>query len=1197
MRSALVASTPLIRLALLLAALGACNRKTGSPDSGPSPTIIPTQVGDGGGDGGTVDGGGKVDAGPLSFDGGGPVPVTVSLVSPDRGGVAGGTPVTISGSGFLSGLLSDPTAAAAATVVSFGGNPSIGVTVLTDGNLQVATPPGIAGPADVTVQNPNGSATCTGCFDYLATIQVASVSPATGPLTGGTSVVVTGLGFDASATVLFGPHALIHAQLVSPTTVTGLTPPASVAGQVDVRAFDANGAALLHGAFSYFAKPAVTSLSPASGPSSGGTAVTLKGSGFLGEQPAVSIGGQAAASVAVVDDQTLSLVTPPGGVGPADVLVQDAHGSATLPSGFVYFPSGAATLAVYGVAPGSGPAAGGTQVTVVGAGFSGAPQVTFGGTAAPVVSLLDPNDLQVTTPPGSVGPVAVAVDQGATASLANAFRYYTGRTITAIVPASGPTAGGTQAVVSGSGFAAGDRVFVGPLEASAAQVSSGSSIAVTVPPGTAGPADVEVISGSDPSVTALLPGGYSYQDPFVLTQVAPASGAQAGGTYVQLFGTGFGLGAGATFAGRAAANVALVDGYTVSCLTPPGNPGPADVTITLPAPDGGTAAQTLPGGFSYFDPANVAGGESGGPLDGTLNVTVLDSDYTAPNQPIPNTLVRLGVDPRTPFQGLTDVHGQITFSDPSLVKAQTVTADYQGVVAVTIDGVASQNLTVFLDVPVSGGNLPQSCPCGAPPDCPPAGGLPYCGLSGSCVQCLTDQDCQNPAIPGYDPTKPKCNPPPIPGQGPVGGFCVQCIPEIDVLSGSETLPNPDCKGNPNGPACDDDRGTQSTFACVQCSSDQPCQSPDYCTQSLTCVPPDSISGAVYGFKLPPTVTLTPTQSVEAHVGLLQPYVYAFEPFQPDPAEIVVPQNGGTFQINLDQGPLTLGLYAKFGILDGATTPPTFTPLLLGVLRGLHVDPNDPVTGAAIVLDTHLDQTAPISLAATLLPPVPVGGATDNNPVHYDTFAYLDLGQDGVLPLPDVDATTGAALLPNLPPVSGNGVLFLTQAYQPPASGASPDPSQRQPVSNFFRRVQSDFTAGVPMGPLLSFVSFTHPLAGGKLDGTFAWAFTDPTAPAPDLSQLTLGWTQVDASGNQLAPVTQIWQIVVPGSQTSVTVPADELAAMLQALPAPATGASNFVVWTLATASAPRFDYNYWSNQDLSELSWTGFQVASSGTLP
>ena len=98
-----------------------------------------------------------------------------------------------------------------------------------------------------------------------------------------------------------------------------------------------------------------------------------------------------------------------------------------------------------------------------------------------------------------------------------------------------------------------------------------------------------------------------------------------------------------------------------------------------------------------------------------------------------------------------------------------------------------------------------------------------------------------------------------------------------------------------------------------------------------------------GFKLPASVTLTNTQTAEAHVGLLQSAVYAFEPFNVSQPEVVVPTNGGTFTVTLDEGPLTVGLYAKFGVADNSTTPPTFTPYLLGVLRNLSVSPGNPVS--------------------------------------------------------------------------------------------------------------------------------------------------------------------------------------------------------------------------------------------------------------
>src|SRR5262249_11966841 len=146
---------------------------------------------------------------------------------------------------------------------------------------------------------------------------------------------------------------------------------------------------------------------------------------------------------------------------------------------------------------------------------------------------------------------------------------------------------------------------------------------------------------------AIHPAGFTYLDPLSLVQVAPTSGAQAGGTYVELLGTGFGLGDTAAFGATPATDVQLLDGFTLGCYTPPGAPGPVDVTVT--APKGG-GESTLTGGFSYYDPGSSAGGQSGGPLDGTLNVTVL-SEYNG--APIPGATVELGLDPQTPFQGLT----------------------------------------------------------------------------------------------------------------------------------------------------------------------------------------------------------------------------------------------------------------------------------------------------------------------------------------------------------------------------------------------------------------------------------------------------------------------------------------------------------------------------------------------------------------
>jgi hypothetical protein len=668
--------------------------------------------------------------------------------------------VNLTGAGFQSGLVpSDPALANQATTVTFGGNPALSLTILSDDTIQVVSPAGPAGSADIVIKNPNNEAgtTCSGCFNYQPPVSLVSVSPARGPLTGGTPITVTGLGFDNSTIVLVGSHAALSVTpdaLTPATKLTAITPAASLAGPVDVRLFNSNGVASLHGAFTYFEPLTLTSVAPAGAPLAGGTPLTFKGAGFSGAAPMVTIGG-APVTVTVVDDFTLTGVAPPSSnSGPVDVTVSDSDGQVTLSGGFIYYDPSQTQLGILGVEPRTGSTLGGTAVTLVGNGFSqpGALSVTIGGAPATSPVVVSDNLLTAVTPPGS-GAVSVAVTIGAnSASLPNAFTYELVPAVSGISPSSGPTAGGTAVTLTGNGFAAGDIVYIGALRATNVTVVNATTVTATTPAGAAGPNDVRVVSAVDPTLVGVLAGGFTYADSFKLIQLSPNSGAQSGGTYVLLFGTEMQPGTSVTFGSGHATDVQLIDAYTLSCHTPPGNAGPVDVAATPPS--GGTAS-TLPGGFSYFDPTNTQGGSSGGPLDGTLNVTVLDSDFSALDQPIPGVTVQLGVDAHTPFQGVTDARGQITFSDPTLVKAQTVTATY-GVQSITVDGVTRQNLTLFLSVPMGNGGGGMLCPCSPPgqaPNCPMYCGLEYCTPFG-CVQCMSDTDCQNPALPAYDVTKP-----------------------------------------------------------------------------------------------------------------------------------------------------------------------------------------------------------------------------------------------------------------------------------------------------------------------------------------------------------------------------------------------------------------------------------------------------------
>lgn len=81
--------------------------------------------------------------------------------------------------------------------------------------------------------------------------------------------------------------------------------------------------------------PTVTAVSPTSGPTTGGTLITVTGTNFAGGA-VVTVGGAAATDVRVSGTVSLTAVTPARAAGVADVTVTVGGGSATLAGGYTY---------------------------------------------------------------------------------------------------------------------------------------------------------------------------------------------------------------------------------------------------------------------------------------------------------------------------------------------------------------------------------------------------------------------------------------------------------------------------------------------------------------------------------------------------------------------------------------------------------------------------------------------------------------------------------------------------------------------------------------------------------------------------------------------------------------------------------------------------------------------------------------------
>ncbi len=209
---------------------------------------------------------------------------------------------------------------------------------------------------------------------------ISSLNPATGPLAGGNQVVITGTGFVGVTAVKFGSSDSTSFTVNSSTKITA-TVPVHAAGPVDVTVATARGTSATSSLdqYTYVATPTVTALSPTSGPTAGGTTITITGTNLSGAS-AVRFGTTNAAGFAVKSSTQITATAPAHAAGAVDVTVATAGGtSASLSADqFTYVPPPTLTA----LSPTSGPAAGGTTVVILGDGFAGATSVKFGSTDA-----------------------------------------------------------------------------------------------------------------------------------------------------------------------------------------------------------------------------------------------------------------------------------------------------------------------------------------------------------------------------------------------------------------------------------------------------------------------------------------------------------------------------------------------------------------------------------------------------------------------------------------------------------------------------------------------------------------------------------------------------------------------------------------------------------------------------------------------
>lgn len=175
--------------------------------------------------------------------------------------------------------------------------------------------------------------TLTPALALAASPTVTSVSPNKGPLSGGTSVIISGSGFstaDPTGAVKFGGTTAPYT-VDSDSQITA-TSPAHASGIVDVTVTNPDGTSTTSSSdwFTFVPSPTISAVSPNRGPTSGGTTVVVTGSGFSAMDPTGAVKfGATNATYTINSNTQFTATSPASSVGTYDVTVTTPGGTSS----------------------------------------------------------------------------------------------------------------------------------------------------------------------------------------------------------------------------------------------------------------------------------------------------------------------------------------------------------------------------------------------------------------------------------------------------------------------------------------------------------------------------------------------------------------------------------------------------------------------------------------------------------------------------------------------------------------------------------------------------------------------------------------------------------------------------------------------------------------------------------------------------
>ncbi len=554
---------------------------------------------------------------------------TITTVTPNYGALAGGTSLTINGTGFSTH--------AGLPLIDIGGSLCQSVVVVNPTTINCTTALGTVGVQTITLTNANSlSGNLASGFTYQGAPTVSALSLDYGASVGGESITLTGTNFSnlgANPTVTINGVNCTSVVFASSTSIS-CTTGSSISGSYDVIVTNADGQSSVGQtiAYTYQDAPIVSSVSPFSGALAGGGTIVISGSNFsaLGGSPTVLVDGNPCTSVVVVNPSTLSCTAPAGSAGQKTISVTNMDSQVgNLPNAYEYNDP----LTVTSLSQNYAASSGGTTVSVFGTNFTnfmGMPSITIGGLACSSVTFTSSTTIDcVGTPVLAAGvyDVVITNPNGDQDTYVSSMTYQDAPVVSSLSIEYGSIAGGQALSIYGNNFSSlggNPTVLIGGANCSGVTFASSTQIDCTT--STASPGGfVVTVTNMDGQASSGGP-MYTYLSQPTVTGISPHAGLVNASTPVTITGTNFtnlGPGMSVVIGAMTCTGVSYVSPTELTCNTSASlTTGDYGVTVSGPDAQSGSLASAFTVGSFYLGSrvSNVA-------LTSSNILAVLDSTY------------------------------------------------------------------------------------------------------------------------------------------------------------------------------------------------------------------------------------------------------------------------------------------------------------------------------------------------------------------------------------------------------------------------------------------------------------------------------------------------------------------------------------------------------------------------------------------